>query len=69
MIERDGRYHLSHCVFPEGRQVICHATSPDLLHWTQIPAHDFEPDLVYYEASNWRDPAVFGTRKRGCTGC
>ena len=65
VIERDGLYHLFYCVFPEGRQVICHATSPDLLHWTQIPAHDFEPDPVYYDVPDWRDPAVFWNEEEG----
>ena len=53
------RYHLFYCVFPDGRQIICHATSHDLIHWDLHPEEDFTPDPAYYEQSDWRDPLVF----------
>ena len=52
-------YHLFYCIFPKGTQIICHATSPDLLHWDKHPEEDFAPDPTYYEQSDWRDPLVF----------
>ncbi|MFN7996105.1 MAG: glycoside hydrolase family 32 protein [Bryobacteraceae bacterium] len=40
-------------------QVIMHATSPDLLHWTKIPADTFQSPEGRYELDDWRDPFVF----------
>lgn len=59
------RYHLFYCIFPEGHQVICHATSADLLHWEKHPEEDFTPDPTYYEPSDWRDPLVFWNAEEG----
>jgi beta-fructofuranosidase len=59
--EVDGMYHLFYCIFQEGglRQIVCHATSSDLLHWEKHPEENFEPDLEYYGPNDWRDPFVF----------
>jgi beta-fructofuranosidase len=35
---------------PAGRQAICFATSPDLLHWDKLPGSDLRPDGVLYQA-------------------
>jgi beta-fructofuranosidase len=59
ILEVDGIYHLFSCIFPENRQVICHATSRDLLTWEKHPEDDFEPDPALYDPSDWRDPFVF----------
>ncbi len=54
-------YHLFYCVFERNpqRQYICHAESPDLLHWTDIPEDKFGPDATIYQLTDWRDPFVF----------
>jgi beta-fructofuranosidase len=59
VIEVDGLYHLFYCIFPEGRQIVCHATSSNLLHWKKHPEEDFGPDPEYYAPQDWRDPFVF----------
>lgn len=44
----------------EGReQVIMHATSTDLDHWTKDPEFFFEADESRYERHDWRDPFVY----------
>ena len=59
VLEVGGVFHLFYCVFPEGQQIVSHATSSDLLHWEKHPDEDFGPDLEYYAAEDWRDPFVF----------
>ena len=65
VLEAGGLYHMYYCVFPEGHQVICHATSTDLLHWQKQPEDDFGPAPEYYQASDWRDPFVFWNEEEG----
>jgi len=65
VIEADGLYHLIYCIFPEGRQVICHATSTDLVHWEKHPEDDFGPDPDVYAPSDWRDPYLFWNEEDG----
>jgi beta-fructofuranosidase len=68
---RDGRYHAfytGHNPFFEGtprpNQLVMHAVSGDMLHWTKRPEEMFgAPDG--YEKDDWRDPFVFvGRGKR-----
>lgn len=59
VLEVDGIYHMFSCIFPENRQIICHATSRDLLTWEKHPEDDFEADPAMYERRDWRDPFVF----------
>ncbi len=55
----DDTYHLFYCIFPEGKQLVCHATGTDLLNWTTISEDTFSSDNQIYELSDWRDPFVF----------
>ena len=59
VLKVDGTYHMFYCMFPEGKQLVCHAVSGDLLHWTPIPEDTFSADDRIYELSDWRDPFVF----------
>jgi len=59
ILEVDGLYHMFSCVFPENRQIICHATSRNLITWEKHPEDDFEADSAIYEPGDWRDPFVF----------
>jgi beta-fructofuranosidase len=59
VIEVDDVFHLFYCIFPQGQQIVCHATSSDLLHWKKHPEEDFGPDPEYYAPADWRDPFVF----------
>jgi beta-fructofuranosidase len=59
VLEANGIYHMFYCVFPEGQQVIAHATSSDLLAWEKHPEDDFLADPVFYTPTDWRDPFVF----------
>lgn len=65
VIEVDGVYHLFYCIFPEGRQIVCHATSNDLRHWNKHPEEDFGADPEYYAPEDWRDPFVFWNEAAG----
>ena len=63
VIERDGAFHIfytghnNNCDPP---QTICHATSPDLIHWTKDPANPImQAEERWYERQDWRDPYVF----------
>lgn len=58
-------YHMFYCEFPDGRQIVSHAISPDLIHWEPIPADSFGPDPAWYAASDWRDPFVFWNEEAG----
>lgn len=47
---------------PAALEVVRHATSRDLIHWTKDPSFTLGPDGVHYAAKrfrNWRDPYVF----------
>ena len=65
ILKVDDVYHMFSCIFPENRQIICHATSRDLLTWEKHPEDDFEPDSTIYEPSDWRDPFVFWNADEG----
>ena len=65
ILDVDGIYHMFSCIFLENRQIICHATSRDLLTWEKHPEDDFEPDFTIYEPSDWRDPFVFWNADEG----
>lgn len=41
------------------QQLIMHAESTDLLHWTKVPADTFGSPGGNYEVDDWRDPFVF----------
>lgn len=58
-------YHLFYCIFPEGKQLVCHATGTDLMNWTPIPENTFSADNEVYELSDWRDPFVFWNDEEG----
>ncbi|MCR2803569.1 glycoside hydrolase family 32 protein [Paenibacillus soyae] len=58
-------YHLFYCIFPEGKQLVCHATGADLMNWTPIPEDTFSADDQIYELSDWRDPFVFWNQEEG----
>jgi beta-fructofuranosidase len=59
ILKVDDVYHMFSCIFPDNRQIICHATSRDLLTWEKHPEDDFEADPAVYEPGDWRDPFVF----------
>lgn len=40
-------------------QVVLHATSPDLDHWTKDPDFELVADESRYERHDWRDPFVY----------
>ena len=61
----DGLYHMFYCVFPEGRQVVAHATSTDLVHWQPCPEDDLEADSEFYVTGDWRDPHVLWNEEEG----
>jgi len=46
---------------PNGRELICHATSTDLITWSKHPADMIAPDGIHYanhQARDFRDPCV-----------
>jgi hypothetical protein len=66
VIERDGVFHLFYTGWnpanPAARELIMHATSPDLTRWTKHPNEILAPDGIHYPAhhdSDFRDPYVF----------
>lgn len=61
----DGLYHLFYCIFPPGRQLICHAISRDSRTWETIAADTFGPDATIYDPRDWRDPFVFWNEEAG----
>ena len=58
-------HHMFYCVFPEGRQIVAHATSTDLVHWQPCPEDDFEADPEFYVTGDWRDPHVLWNEEDG----
>lgn len=60
-----GTYHMFYCIFPPGKQLVCHAVSSDLKTWEPIPEHTFAADDEIYELSDWRDPFVFWNEEEG----
>jgi len=65
VLKVDDTYHLFYCIFPEGKQLVCHAVSTDFKTWTPIPEDTFGPDDRIYERSDWRDPFVFWNEDEG----
>lgn len=59
VIQIGSLYHLFYCIFPPGKQLVCHAVSPDTLTWETIAGDTFGPDNSIYALSDWRDPHVF----------
>ncbi len=64
--EHDGTFHIFYTGHnpgnPAALEVVRHATSPDLIHWTKEPEFTLGPDGVHYADKrfrNWRDPYVF----------
>ncbi|WP_139905567.1 hypothetical protein [Clostridium thermarum] len=37
IIKAEGICHMFYCIFPDNKQLVCHATSTDLINWTMIP--------------------------------
>jgi beta-fructofuranosidase len=70
VIFADGMYHMFYCDNSRlEKQLICHATSPDLFNWSKVPEDTFEADNSIYELPNWRDPHVFWNDEKKNTGC
>lgn len=75
VIEADGKYHIFYTghnsrfyaeTNPERPgQVIMHAVSDDLEHWTKIPEDTFKALTEEYEVHDWRDPFVFYNEEDG----
>ncbi|MBJ9992388.1 glycoside hydrolase family 32 protein [Paenibacillus sp. S28] len=65
ILKVDDIYHMFYCVFPPGKQLVCHAISDDLKHWDPIPEDTFTADDRIYEMSDWRDPFVFWNEEEG----
>ncbi len=72
VVEHAGVFHIFYCGNArEGfartgrpRQVVMHATSPDLLTWTKDPAFRMEAPEGF-EHDDWRDPFVFWNQETG----
>lgn len=68
VIKVDGLYHMFFCTFrrdPE-RNFINHATSKDLITWTEIEEDAFRSDDEIYAPIHWRDPFVFWNAEEKC---
>lgn len=65
ILKVDGIYHMFYCIFPEGKQLVCHAISRDFKTWEAIPEDTFAADDSIYELSDWRDPFVFWNEEEG----
>ncbi len=61
VIKVDDIYHMFYCTFDFDPQAqwVRHATSTDLVNWTDYPEEKFGPDGNIYRMSDWRDPFVF----------
>lgn len=66
VIEKDGTFHIFYTGFnprnPQGRELVMHATSPDLIQWTKHPDDVLAPDGIHYanpQQRDFRDPYVF----------
>ena len=65
VIEREGTFHIFYTGHnpnnPKHLEVVLHATSPDLIHWTKHPEDMVAPDGIHYKADHdcdFRDPMV-----------
>nr|WP_154894236.1 glycoside hydrolase family 32 protein [Paenibacillus xylanexedens] len=65
ILKVDGIYHMFYCIFPEGKQLVCHAISRDFKTWEAIPEDTFTADDHIYDLSDWRDPFVFWNEEEG----
>lgn len=73
VLEREGTFHIfysgnNNYFAKAGKpgQVVMHATSPDLRHWTKDPALRFPPATAQgYEPGAWRDAFVFHNDEAG----
>jgi len=66
VVEHAGTFHIFYTGHnpnnPQALEVIRHAISKDLIHWTKDPDFELRPDGVIYANKhwrNWRDPYVF----------
>jgi sucrose-6-phosphate hydrolase SacC (GH32 family) len=66
VMEHAGTFHIFYTghnpANPRALEVLRHATSRDLIHWTKDPDFEIGPDGIHYAAKrwrNWRDPYVF----------
>ena len=82
VIEKDGVFHIfypgnnkNYPALGKSMQVLMHATSDDLIHWTKDPGFLFPADGKRYDlhdadmagpyCTNWRDPFVFLNEESG----
>jgi len=67
VVEKDGIFHIFYTGFnPDKRfpQVICHATSSDLIFWKKDEKNPIVlPDTKIYQKDDWRDPYVFWNKR------
>ncbi len=70
VIEHEGTFHIFYTGHNEAldrKQVIMHATSPDLISWEKDPANPvLVIDNALYEGQDFRDPFVFWNDDEGC---
>lgn len=69
VIEHEGTFHFFYTGYSRDHanpQRICHAISPDLVHWTKNAANPlFGPDPRWYEPIDWRDPFIYRDEESG----
>lgn len=68
VVKGDGMYHMFATIFKSRpmKNVIIHATSPDLDRWTILEGEQLAADGVIYEPVHWRDPFVFWNEEERC---
>ena len=69
VVEHDGVFHIFYTGHnpknPDGAEIICHATSTDLVTWQKHREHCFGPDGAVYHPRDFRDPFVFRNEESG----
>ncbi len=72
VIEHEGTFHIFYTGHnpgnPKHLEVVMHATSPDLIHWTKHPEDMVVPDGVHYKADHdcdFRDPMITWVEEEG----
>ena len=69
VVEHDGVFHIFYTghnpANPDGAEIICHATSNDLVTWHKHREHCLGPDGVVYHPRDFRDPFVFRHEEAG----
>ena len=69
VVEHDGVFHIFYTghnpANPDGAEIICHATSADLVTWQKHREHCFGPDGAVYHPRDFRDPFVFRHEEAG----